>query len=77
MRVDRFTKHLVERLASQPGVASVEEVQVPGSSTSEVRLTCTDGSVFSLRVVRSSPGGENYSQPEKIITKDGRITARS
>lgn len=71
MWADRFRGHLAERLSSRPEIAKVSEVG--GSSSGEqpdLRVEAVDGTVFVLRVVRSSPGGEDFTESETTVTKD-------
>jgi hypothetical protein len=80
MWADRYKDFLFERLSSgeHPGIVTVEQVQMAGNPTplTELHVTDTDGNVWVLLTVRSSPpGGEDRTQPEIIMTKDS-IAAR-
>lgn len=80
MWADRYFEFLYERLSSgnYPGIVKVEKVQMAENPTPllELHVTDTDGNVWVLLTVRSSPpGGEDRSKPEVIVTKDS-LTAR-
>jgi hypothetical protein len=68
---DRFVEFLRERLvdSSHPDIVSVDYYNID-DSVKDLRIKCSDGRVISLNIVRSSPpAGDNYGQPEKIVTK--------
>ncbi|MGH3863722.1 hypothetical protein [Actinokineospora sp.] len=68
---DRFVEHVRTLLSEcgHPDIASVDTYQVDGS-VSDLQITCTDGRVIKLNIVRTSPpSGDNYSQPEPIVVK--------
>ncbi|HEX3780160.1 MAG TPA: hypothetical protein VHX38_10865 [Pseudonocardiaceae bacterium] len=75
----RFNQHLADRLATRPEIASGELASVAGDGAQlpDLIVTTTDGTKFHLRVVRSSPGSEDHSQPENIVTKNGLTRAGS
>ncbi len=77
MWAERFNRHLVDRLSERPEIAGVELATVTGDKARlpDVVVTAVDGTVFQLRVVRSSPGSEDHSLPENIVTKDRLTTA--
>jgi hypothetical protein len=79
MWAGRFKEFLYERLSSgdYPDIVKVEQVQMADNPTPllELHVTDTDGNVWVLMTVRSSPpGGEDFTQPEVIVTK-GSVTA--
>lgn len=69
MWADRFRTHLAERLSERPEIANVTEISTGTDQHPDLRVEAADGTVFVLRVVRSSTGGEDFSQPERIIEK--------
>ncbi|MBM7772276.1 hypothetical protein JOD54_002480 [Actinokineospora baliensis] len=71
MRRDRFIEYLREQLAAagHPGIASIDSYAVD-PKVSDLRITCTDGRVISLHTTRTSPpGGDNFTEPERIVNK--------
>ncbi|CRK59546.1 hypothetical protein [Alloactinosynnema sp. L-07] len=72
---DRFVQHVRDLLAESghPEIASVDTYQID-SAVSDLKITCTDGRVFKLHIVRTSPpGGDNYKQPEPVVTKQADV----
>ncbi|WP_418156132.1 hypothetical protein [Actinoalloteichus caeruleus] len=68
MRLDRFRELLREQFAAHPGIASVEEYQVPSTTGFAVRFS--DGVTIRLRAFATAPpGGDDTSKPEKIVVK--------
>lgn len=68
---DRFIEHVRSLLTEcgHPDIASVDTYRID-DAVSDLQITCTDGRVIKLHIVRTSPpGGDNYSQAEPIITK--------
>ncbi|SES36830.1 hypothetical protein [Actinokineospora terrae] len=71
MRRDRFVDYLREQLqaAGHPDITSIDTYAVDKGVT-DLRITCTDGRVISLHTTRlSPPGGDNFAEPEPIVTK--------
>lgn len=74
MRVERFRGYVRDLLADSghPDITRVEFEQVPGEREGhvDVRVDFADGVSIVLAIVRTSPpGGEDISQPEKIVVK--------
>lgn len=68
---DRFVEHVRTLLTEcgHPDIAGVDTYRIDDSVT-DLQITCVDGRVIKLNIVRSSPpAGDNYSQPEPIVTK--------
>jgi hypothetical protein len=77
MWIDRFQATLRDVLREHPDVVSVETVPMPDNEhpLTELKVTLTDGTSMILHVVRSSPGGEDFTQAERIVTKPGYVPA--
>jgi hypothetical protein len=71
MWVDRFKGWFAEQLTGQPGIAAVGTYSVEGNEApvTDLRIDGEDGVSLFLRVVRTSPGGENYAQSEVVTIK--------
>ncbi|PPK70170.1 hypothetical protein V5P93_000952 [Actinokineospora auranticolor] len=71
MRRDRFVEHLRDLLAASghPGIAEVGSYTI-NSGLQDIEIKCTDNRVIRLNITRTSPpGGDNFSEPERIVTK--------
>ncbi len=80
MRVDRFKEYLRELLAGSdhPDIVRVEFEQVPGEREGlvDLRIDFADGVSIVLAIVRTAPpAGDDFSQPEKFITKGATQSA--
>jgi hypothetical protein len=74
MRVDRFKEYVRDLLAGSghPDIVRVEFEQVPDEHDGliDVRVDFADGISIMVAIVRTSPSsGDDFSQPEQVITK--------
>ncbi|SDC45833.1 hypothetical protein SAMN05216174_102206 [Actinokineospora iranica] len=63
--------HVRDLLAGSghPGIAKVDLYKID-SGVRDIEVTCADGRVIRLNITRMSPPvGDNFSEPEPVVTK--------